>query len=127
MGAMVVPATIGAMRLSKTLESIGKHAPAISLVGNAFKELNAVLNASEEDFMKIESLISSIKSMNVNSGTVFSELANMLKTPLKVEWADKNVSLVSNITLEMEGTKIAQKMYKQIAPLQMAAVQGKNN
>ena len=50
--------------------------------------------------------------MNVKGGTAFSELASLLKTPLKVEFADKNVAVVSDITLMIDGDKFMHKIYK---------------
>ena len=49
--------------------------------------------------------------MNVKGGTAFSELASLLKTPLKVEFANNKVAIVSDITLNIDGHKFMEKTY----------------
>ena len=95
-----------------TLTSLADTAPKFSLIGDAFKQISTVLTGSKEDFAAVESAINSISNMNTSKGSAFAQLAEMLKSPLKVEFADKKVAIVSNITLELDGEKLMQKAYK---------------
>ena len=97
---------------SATLNKIAKHADDIGKVGEAFKEINAVMHGSKEDFLAVESAVNSISTMNTKGGSAFAQLASLLKTPLKVEFADKNIQLASDVTLNIDGQRFMQKIFK---------------
>lgn len=122
MGATGIVGAIGSLfggsSLEKTLNSIGNNAEKISVVGEAFKQINTVLTASKDDFSAIESAINSISNMNTSKGSAFAQLADLLSKPIQVEFSDKKVAIVSNITLEMDGEKIMQKAYRADARIQ---------
>lgn len=103
---------LGGSALEKTLNTIGKNADKISVVGNAFKEINTILSANKDDFTAIEGAINAISNMNTSKGSAFAQLADLLNKPLKVEFSDNKVALVSNITLEIDGEKLMQKAYR---------------
>ena len=100
----------GAMAIGLAL--IGKQAPAIAEIGEAFANIKAVLSGSKEDFVAVQNAISAIANTNVNAGGAFGQLAALLKTPLKVEFADKNVQLSSDVTLNIDGNKFMNKIFK---------------
>lgn len=91
------------------LGSITKRADDLDRVGNAFKEINTVMSGSEEDFKGIQNAVKSISNLNMKEGGMLAQLSKLLKTPLKVEFADKNVQIANNITLEIDGEKIFNK------------------
>jgi hypothetical protein len=94
------------------LRQISKQAPAIAAVGEAFKEINMVLSGSKEDFVAIQNAISAIANTNVNSGGAFGQLAALLKTPLKVQFDNKEMTIASNITLNIDGQRFMNKIFK---------------
>ena len=96
----------GLFMFNKLMSSIAEHAPDLEKVGGAFKQINAVMSGNKEDFAQIEKTVNAISNMNSKGGSTFAELANLLKTPLKVQFADKEVGLVSNITLNVDGNKV---------------------
>ena len=113
MGASLSLFTVGSLGLASfgaTLAMISLSADGVGRVGESFKQINAVLSGNKEDYIAVANAINSIASTNVKGGGMFAELANILKTPLKVEFADKNVAMVSNITLDINGEKLHQSL-----------------
>jgi len=108
------------------LKQISKQAPAIAQVGEAFKNINAVLSGSKEDFIAVQNAITAIAGTSVKGGSVFADLANLMKTPLKVEFIDGNVQLASDITLNIDGQRFMQKIFRVNSQIQAseAARQG---
>ena len=100
--------SLGLLTFATTLGMISKNAENISKVGNAFKEINTVMSGSKEDYIAIANAINSISNANSKNNGLFKDLSNLLKTPLKVEFADKNIAIVSNITLNMDGHKFTE-------------------
>jgi len=105
---LALPGMLGIMA---TVRSISKHAEPLKDVGNAFANIKAVLSGSKDDFIAVQNAIESISKANIKGGGVFSELANLFNKPLKVEFADKRVALVNDITLEIDGQKFMNKVY----------------
>jgi len=87
------------------IRQIAKHADGLVKVGDAFKQIQAVMSGSKEDYMQVASAIESISKLNTRGGSAFSGLANILSKPLKVEFANKDVAVVSNITMNIDGYK----------------------
>jgi hypothetical protein len=77
----------------------------------------------------VQDAVNSISKMNVRGGGALTDLANMLKQPLKVEFADSRVQMVNDITLTIDGQKFMQKAYNANLAIQKheALRQGKGN
>jgi hypothetical protein len=103
---------LGLITFSATLNRIAKNSEAIAQVGEAFKEINAVMYGSKEDFLAVENAVNAVSTMNTKGGSAFAQLATLLKTPLKVEFADKNIQLANDITLNIDGQRFMQKIFK---------------
>lgn len=100
----------GAMVLG--LQAISKQAPAIAQIGEAFKQINTVMSGSKEDFIAIEKVLKSISNINTSGGGMLTELATLLKSPLKVEFANNGkVTLTNDITLNIDGQRFMNKTY----------------
>jgi hypothetical protein len=97
---------------SDLLDNIAEKSEKISMVGDSFKKISTILSSSKDDFIAIESAINAISNLNTSKDSAFSQLADLLNKPLKVQFADKNVNVVSNITLEIDGVKFMEKVYK---------------
>ena len=94
------------------LKQIANQAPAIAQVGEAFANIKAVLSGSKEDFVAIQNAVESISKVNIKGGGMLADLANLLKTPLKVEFANKEMTMANNITLDIDGERFMRKVFK---------------
>jgi hypothetical protein len=105
---------LGLIVFATTLNKIAKHADDLGKVGEAFREINAVMHGSKEDFLAVESAVNAISSMNTKGGSAFAQLANLLSKPLKVEFDNKGaVQLRADITLDIDGNKFMRKVFKE--------------
>ena len=102
---------LGLITFAATLATISKYAKPLGEVGSAFKEINLAMKGSAEDYAAVTNAVAAISGMNSKNNSAFSQLATLLKTPLKVEFADKKVQFVSDITLLIDGQKFMQKVY----------------
>ena len=121
LAASMMGFTVGALGLltfAATMKTISKNADAISRVGNAFKNISTVLTGNKEDYIAIQNAVESISKVNTKGGGMLADLANILKKPLKVEFADSNVAVVSDITLNIDGEKFMQKIYRPVTAIQ---------
>lgn len=109
---------LGLFAFNRTLNSITKNADGLERVGNAFKNINTVLSGNKDDYIAIKEAVESISKINTKGGGMLADLANILKKPLKVEFADGKVAVVSDITLNIDGEKFMQKVYRPVAAVQ---------
>ena len=70
------------------------------------------MKGSKDDWIAVQNAIESISKANFKGGGVLADIAKLMKQPLKVQFADREVAIVSNITMEMDGDKIFQKSYR---------------
>jgi hypothetical protein len=105
--ATILTGGAGIMAFTATMNSLSKNAPALANVGEAFKNIGTVLTGSKDQFANINNMINAINTMDNKKLSPLADLANMLKQPLKVEFANKEIAIVSNITLNMDGNKVA--------------------
>ena len=89
-----------------TIKTIANNASALQIAGDAFGNIATVMKGTKEDFKQIENTIKSISNSELNNNNTISELVKLLKNPLKVEFADKNVGFNANINLNVDGKKI---------------------
>ena len=92
----------GMSMFTDSLRKIGKSASGVAMVGEAFKEIDTVLSGSKENYEAVLGVIEKISKLNVNTGSVFGDLASLLKNPLKVAFDDARavVNTVTNIVLD---------------------------
>ena len=103
---------LGFLVFASTMKTLTKHAPAMAIVGNAFKNIQTVLSGSRDDFIAVENAVKSISGTNVRGSGVFADLSNLLKKPLQVEFADNGrVSMTNDITLNLDGQRFMNKTY----------------
>ena len=105
--ATILTGGAGVMAFTATMNNLSKNAPALANVGDAFKSIGTVLTGSKDQFANINNMINAINTMDNKKLSPLADLANMLKQPLKVEFANKEIAIVSNITLNMDGNKVA--------------------
>ena len=80
---------------------------ASSKVANSFADMGTAMKGTKEDWIAVEQAITSISKANFKGGAL-TDLANMLKNPLKVQFADKEVALNTYVTLDVNGEKFHQ-------------------
>lgn len=106
LGAGGILGAIGGGGALAMILAIGSQAENITKVGEAFKNIGVVLNANASQIERVEKAIMNIASAKVDSNSMFAELSNLLSKPLKVEFADKNISVKSDITLEINRERL---------------------
>jgi len=116
--AMGTGGLLSVRSFGKGLERINKNSSGIDKVGAAFSNIHAVLSGSKDDFIAVQNAITAIAGTNIRSGGMFSELANLLKNPIQVEFKDKQLAVVSNITMEVDGKKLFNETYSPVGAVQ---------
>lgn len=96
--------------LALTLGMIASSSKRISAVGDAFKNIGSVITASTDDFNKLTLLLEKIENFDTKKSNVLNELSNAFKNPLKVSFDEKEVNLISNITLNVDGKKFVEEL-----------------
>lgn len=109
-GASLGTMTLGAFglpALAGTLGTIALTSGRIEKVGNAFGNIAAVLKGSKEDFNSIKEMVTSISNADLDGGGMFSEIANLLKNPLKVQFDSSSMNLTTHVNLKVDGRTLA--------------------
>jgi len=101
-----------------SLTAIASTSSDFMKIGNAFAQISQVLSGSKDDWVAIQNAVNSISNANLTSGGMIADLARLMKTPLKVEFVDKNVAVVSNITMLLDGKKFFEQTYDAPAAIQ---------
>jgi len=110
--AMGAGGLISMFAFNKSLSKMSKNSSGIEKIGAAFANIQTVLSGTKEDFLAVENAIASIGNSNVRGGGLFTELSNLLKKPLQVEFANNGkVSLTNDITLNLDGQRFMNKSY----------------
>lgn len=124
---MLLGGAVGMAGLVGLIGTMSSNSANIAKVGDAFGNIATVMKGSKEDFAQIEKTINSISNSNIGESGVFSELVSLLKNPLKVEFADKEVGITANISLNMDGRKVFEELNisKKVAINQLQLKQGK--
>jgi len=99
---------LGAMALA--IGKISSYGAGMEQVGNAFEKIGVVLSGTKGQFGEIEESLKAISTIDFSNINGLSELTQLLKQPIKVEFADKNVGFVANIDLDIDGTKLEHKL-----------------
>ncbi len=97
----------GLIALRGMLRTIAKNADDLEKIGGAFEHITTVMSGRSEDYERIEKMIKSISNLEMKDKSAFGELAKLLKTPLKVEFADRDVQFKANVTLKLDKKTIA--------------------
>ncbi|MFA5366494.1 MAG: hypothetical protein WC333_01030 [Dehalococcoidia bacterium] len=102
----------GFLVFAGTMKMLQKSAPALATIGDSFANIKAVLSGSKDDFIAVQRAIESISKSNIKGGGFFADLTNIMNKPLKVEFADKQLDMISNITLNIDGERFTTKAIK---------------
>lgn len=97
--------SLGLFSFAGTMGTIAASADKIKGVGNAFKNITTVLKAGSDEYDRLNSLLKTINEFDAKKMSAITKLSDTLNKPVQVEFKDKEVNLVSNITLEIDGEK----------------------
>ena len=119
----------GAVRLategiSKMVDSIAK---ARTAKADALTKTSLALKGSKDDFKEVERAIHSISRADLDNLKPLHQLGDILSKPIKVEFSDKEVALVSNITLNMDGYEVTQRIAERVPVVQKEMKAGKES
>jgi cytochrome c556 len=107
----VNPLTVaGMIGMSYAVGEIAEHGEDMGKVGMAFANINAVLKGSKSDFAQVRADIEAISKADFSNLNAFGQLKEIFNKPLQVEFSNKEIAVVSNITLEMDGEVVLQKL-----------------
>jgi hypothetical protein len=84
---------------------------ATARVADSMTNMGVALKGSAPDFIAIQNAIESISNAKTSGGGMIAELANLLKSPLKVEFAESSVKMVNDVTLNVDGEKLMRNTY----------------
>ncbi len=107
LGAGGVVSLIGGGGALAMLLAISSQANNLVKVGGAFKEIGVVLNSSADQIERVEKAIMNISNAKMESDSIVSKLSDIFSKPLKVEFSDKKVAISTDITLQIDGQKLA--------------------
>lgn len=112
---------LASLSLNKgNIERLTNLATAMSSSVQGFKEFSKAIDkvtVSNNDSMikELRALVSDLNNMKVSNP--FSDLKELLSKPLQVEFADKNVSMVVNLSNTIDGKILAKNIYPHLAKL----------
>jgi hypothetical protein len=121
LGAIAIASTVGGFSsliggagmglLAMSIKGISSQGDNMEKVGNAFKTISVAMRGSKDNFNGVQATIDSINKLNVSKGSAFSQLASILSKPLKVQFDTSKVNLVSDITLNIDGQKLVDRLH----------------
>ena len=97
----------------------------MSLVGTSFNQLKdsvTSLVGHKDDLIAVKDALSSISKVNNVKGGIFGEIKELFSKPLKVEFADKNITLNNDVTLNIDKEQFMRKIYS--VPIALDMQQG---
>jgi hypothetical protein len=100
----------GGIGMALAIGAIARNADKLSTVGGSLQKIKVALTGNKEDFVAIQNAVKSISNLRVRGGGALSDLAKILQSPLKVEFADKNLTIANDITLSIDGQKLMNKV-----------------
>ena len=96
---------IGLASMAGSVLTMSKAGLGMEQVGNAFENISVVLQGSSSQLKEIQNVIQTIAATEIGNNSAISKLSNILSSPLKVEFADKEVGLVAKIDLNIDGQR----------------------
>lgn len=102
---------VGALAFAGVMTTIIGASIAAANVANSMANMAVAMKGSKDDFIAVQNAVTAISNANTKGGGMIAELARLVKQPLKVEFADKEVTLMNDITLNLDGNQLMRKAY----------------
>jgi hypothetical protein len=96
---------VGAAGLATAIGLIASNGDDMMKVGMGFEKIGAVLQGSTENFKAIRETVDAISSADAGGNNAIANLAALLSKPLKVEFAENEVTLVARVNMNVDGRK----------------------
>lgn len=109
-GAGSVFSLIGAGTLALGMKAITSEADDLAKVGNAFANISTVLKGSREDYAAVRETVDAIAKADFSNLKALSNLNQLFSQPLKVEFAQQDMTMVANITMEIDGDRFVENL-----------------
>ena len=93
---------LGFLTFAATMKTISKNADSLSKVGDAFKEINAVMSGSKDNFVAIQNAFESVSKMNFKDSNISSSIDNISKNANALKIVGE---AFGNIKTVMSGSK----------------------
>lgn len=100
--------------LSQLTTSMGNGTDGFKEFGNAMTKVGSVLN-NGKNIKELRDLINDLNNAKISNP--INELKEILSKPLKVEFTEKDVSMVINLTTQIDGKQIASSTYSHLVKL----------
>ena len=105
------PLTIaGLASMAGSVALMANYGDGMEKVGNAFANVSAVLKGSRDDYAAVRETIDSIAAADFSNLKALTNINKLFSQPLQVQFADKEVAMVANITLEIDGEKFVENL-----------------
>jgi hypothetical protein len=114
-------------KLGTGLAVLSAYSDDIMKIGQGFGAINATLSTSKDDYAEVKEAVEAIATADFSNLSALSNLNQLFSQPLQVEFADKEVSLLANITMEIDGDRFVEnlKLEEKIGVLTRRKQQGK--
>lgn len=117
LGLFTLGGALGMPMFLATMAAITAASLSSALMARNLERMGTAMSGTKDDWIAVQNAITAISSANFKGGGMLADLANLLKKPLKVEFDKNKVQFISDITLEIDGQKFMQKIYKPNAAL----------
>ena len=85
-----------------TMGVISIASVAAAMTANSIEKMGTAMKGSKDDWIAVQNAITAISGANISGGGMLAELATLLKSPLKVEFANNEIQIKNNITLDID-------------------------
>lgn len=100
----------GLLAFSGVMTTIGAAALASTSLTDSMTNMGVAIKGSKDDFIAVQNAIESISKANSTKGGIIGELANLIKQPLTVKFAEDKVQLRNDVTLQINGDDFVNKV-----------------
>lgn len=100
----------GLATMATSIYAMSRKGDEMQKVGSAFANMSAVLKGSKEDYAEIRKTIDSIAKADFSNLKALNNLNQLFSHPLQVEFSNKQVDFIANITLEIDGDRFVEKL-----------------
>lgn len=102
---------LGLGTLTATLAVISGTNLAAAHAAKNIENMAIAMSGTKEDFLAVEKAVNAINTMDRKNANIFSNLANIMSQPLKVQFDESSVNLKNDITLDIDRSTFMHKIF----------------